>query len=79
MQGLYCTWTLLIFGIAMPVLFPLAILNLSVIYLVERFVIARFYRLPPIMDDKLVKKALEVLRFAPIMMLMNGFWILSNR
>jgi hypothetical protein len=69
----------LLFGIGMPILYPIAILNLSVIYLVERYVLAYYYRVPPTMDDRLVKNAMETLRFAPLVFLMNAFWMLTNQ
>ena len=47
----YVTFT---FGIAMPVLFPIALWNLLVTWLVERYVIIYHYKVPPVMDDKLV-------------------------
>jgi hypothetical protein len=69
----------LLFGIGMPVLFPIAAWNLIVIYLVERYVLAYFYRVPPTMDDRLVKNAMETLKFAPLLFLANSFWMLTNR
>ena len=69
----------LIFGIGMPILYPIAIFNLSVIYCVERFVIAYHYRVPPTMDDRLVKNAMRILSFTPMLFLVNAFWMLSNQ
>ena len=69
----------LLFGIGMPILYPIAAFNLSVVYLVERYVLAYFYRVPPTMDDRLVNKAMEILKFAPLLFLANSFWMLTNR
>ena len=36
-------------------------------------------RLPPAMDNKLNNNALNMLRYAPMFLLMNGFWLVDNR
>ena len=69
----------LIFGIGMPILYPLAIFNLSVIYLVERYVLAYHYRVPPTMDDRMVKNAMKILSFTPMLFLANAYWMLTNQ
>lgn len=34
---------------------------------------------PPALDDKLTMNALDMLKYAPLLMLFNGYWMLSNR
>ena len=69
----------LMYGIGMPILFPLAALNLLNQYVVERLIVAWNVKQPPALDDKLTVNALEMLKFAPLIMLFNGYWMLSNQ
>jgi len=41
-----CTICLL-YGPGIPILFPLGLVNLSIIYVIERYAIAKFYKRPP--------------------------------
>lgn len=34
---------------------------------------------PPALDDKLLKNCLEMLKWAPLLFLCNGYWMVSNR
>jgi hypothetical protein len=36
-------------------------------------------RQPPAMDDTMTKNTLRLLKLAPIMLLMNGYWMISNK
>lgn len=62
----------------MPLLFPIAALNLVNMAVCERIFVAKLVKLPPMMDDKLTKNAIDALKFAPLMMITNGYWMLSN-
>jgi len=35
------------FGPGIPILFPIALVALSILYLMERYTLAKYYRLPP--------------------------------
>jgi len=41
------------FGVGMPILFPIALLDLFCVYVVERFYLSIFYQQPPQMDEKM--------------------------
>ena len=73
------TFVTMTFGLGLPILFPIALLALFVMYAVERYQIAYFYQMPPSTDDKMTKNALQMLSLAPLLFLMNGYWMLSNR
>ena len=60
-------------------LFPVAILNYVIFLLLERYHRAYSYQLPPSYDDKMTKNAIKTLKYAPVMFLFNGYWMLSNR
>lgn len=66
------------YGVGMPILFPIGAFTFINTYISERIVVSYFMRQPPALDDKLTKNLLESIRFAPLLMLVNGFWMLSN-
>jgi hypothetical protein len=47
------------YGIALPVLFPIAFFFMLNTYIVERILLARFFKQPPLYDDRLSKRALS--------------------
>jgi hypothetical protein len=67
------------YGLSVPLLFPLTFLFFAVSYIVERVCLAYSYRLPPSFDDALNKSALSILKFAPLTMMLFGFWVMGNR
>ena len=68
----------LMYGVGMPILFPLAMLNFINHYICERIIISYTMKQPPALDDNLTKNALEMLKWAPLLWLFNGYWMLSN-
>ena len=67
------------FGAGIPILFPIALLSLIVLYIVERLMVAYSYKKPPMMDESLNKAAIKILMFAPILYCTFGFWMFSNK
>lgn len=63
----------------MPIMFPMAALIISNQRLAERVQVAYNMRQPPAMDNALSKSVLNILKFGPVIMLFNGFWLLDNR
>jgi len=72
----FCAFT---HGIAFPIMWPIALFGLVNNYIVERICLAYYYRKPPLLDNKLNMKVLEVLSYAPIFCLTFGYWTLGNR
>lgn len=66
------------YGVALPVLFPMAAFTFWNYYVVERYLITYWYQRPPIYDDKINKTALELMGVAPIFMLFFGYWSMGN-
>ena len=50
---LYIVYAALIHGIAMPLLFPIALIGLIIIYMSEKMLFVWYYRKPPMYDAKL--------------------------
>jgi hypothetical protein len=40
--------------------------------------VAYYMKVPPALDDKLTNNALRVLKYAPLFLLANGYWQMSN-
>jgi len=69
----------MMYGLGMPVLFPLAAFNYFNQYLCERIIVAYCCKQPPSLDDKLTKNCIDKLKWSPILFLFNGYWMLSDR
>lgn len=48
-------------------------------YVVEKILYAYFYRQPPMFDNNLNSRVIGILSQAPIMLILNGYWLLSNK
>ena len=68
----------MMYGIGMPILFPIAALNLFNQWICERLVVAYMMKRPPALDNKLSENCIAMLKLAPIVFLANGFWMVSN-
>lgn len=66
-------------GLAIPLLFPIALLGIINMYVVERLQFAYFYKQPPLMDNSLNDRALKILHYAPVAMMLFGYWQFGNR
>jgi len=72
------TFITFMYGLAMPILFPIAFFSFMVIYLAEKACIYYSYRQPPMYDNKLNDSVLLKLTYSPLFMLGFGFWMLTN-
>jgi len=73
------TFVTFMFGLAIPLLFPIALLSFMILFVVERLCITYFYKKPPMYDEKLNASALSTLKWAPVFLLFFGYWIMSNK
>jgi len=73
-----CVYVTMLYGVGLPIMFPIAVLTFAIFWSLERYHMAYAYRLPPSLDDKLTKNAVRVLKFSPVMLLANGYWMLSQ-
>ena len=72
------TFITMMYGVGMPILFPLAAFNFFNQWLCERIIVSYQVQQPPIMDDKLTVNCIEMLYFSPLFLLINGYWMLSS-
>lgn len=68
----------MLYGMGMPALFPIAAVNYFNQYVAERMVVAWHMKAPATLDDQLTQSCIENLRFAPLLFLVNGAWMLGN-
>jgi len=67
------------YGMFVPLLFPIALFGIFNMYVVERLCLAYYYRKPPMYDHELNTQVLGFLRYAPLLMFLLGYWAVGNR
>jgi uncharacterized membrane protein YidH (DUF202 family) len=67
------------YGVGMPLLFPVAAFNFANQFFCERIMVCYQVKLPPALDDRLTNNLLAMIKWAPLIMLFNGYWMLSNK
>lgn len=72
------TFVTFMYGLGLPILFPIAMIALLVLFLVEKAMIFFSYRQPPMYDNKLNDSVLDKLQYAPLLFLAFGYWMFSN-
>lgn len=68
----------LLFGPMLPLLYVTGLISLGIQYVVEKITLAYFYRKPPLFTDELTKSSIMIQHIAPILALMNTFWLFTN-
>lgn len=68
----------MMYGVGMPILFPVAAFNFMNQFLCERIIVAYTVPLPPALDDRLSNNMISLFLWSPLLMLFNGYWMLSN-
>jgi hypothetical protein len=69
----------MMYGMGMPILFPLAAVNFFNQWICERIIVAYQVKLPPALDEKLTVNCINMLKWAPLLLLFNGYWMISNK
>lgn len=69
----------MLYGVGIPILFPIAAITYFIYYSLERLCVAYFFQMPPTFDDKMTKNAVKIMRWAAVMHLFFGYWMLSNK
>ena len=66
-------------GVAFPILFPISLVGILNNFMLERILLAYYYKQPPLFDNRLNDRALGALFYAPFLLLANAYWVLGNR
>lgn len=69
----------LMYGFGMPVLYPIAVYALVVLYLSEKAMLYYSYRQPPTYDQRLSNYVIVSMMMGPCLMLFFGYWMLSSK
>lgn len=72
------TFVTMMYGLGLPILFPVAAFAYFIFWSTERYQMAYTYQMPPALDDTLTKNTLNMLSYSPILFLFNGLWMISN-
>jgi hypothetical protein len=67
------------FGAGIPILFPIALMSMMIMYTVEKGMLYYGYREPPQYDDVLNNSVINTLRYAPVFCLSFSYWMLSSK
>ena len=73
------TFTAMMYGISMPILFPLAALTIYNMRIVDRIEVAWLSKLPPQMSESITRYVMSLMKFAPLFLIFNSYWIIDNR
>ena len=68
----------MVFGVGMPLLFPIAAVSLLVMYISEKFMLYYVNKRPPVYDSSLHDLLLENIEKPQLFLLVFGYWMLSN-
>ena len=72
------TFVTFMYGFGLPILFPVAILSMFILYLVEKTMLYYSYQSPPMYDESTYNMVLNILKFAPIFYCAFGYWMCSS-
>ena len=73
------TFVTMMYGLGLPILFPVAAASFLTLYLMEKTMIYYAYRQPPMYDEKLNNNVLSILTYAPLLFLSFGYWMYSSQ
>jgi len=68
----------MLYGVGLPLLFPISLFAFTILYMVERFCVFYYYRQPPMFDDAMTRNSLRILNWAPLLYMLFGYWMLGN-
>lgn len=72
-------WVTFMYSPALPVLFPLAAVNFTLIFWVDKYLLLRFYRTPKNYDEQAIQHTLGQLKYAFLFHFVIGALVYSNR
>ena len=68
----------MMYGVALPIMFPIGAFTFFNYYVVDRVLITYYYQRPPIYNDQLNDFALSTMKISPILLLFFGYWAIGN-
>ena len=68
----------MMFGTALPLLFPIAFISYCILKVQDIALLYWFAQTPPTYDEYLNEKVIEIMRYAPLVILGCGFWQITS-
>ena len=75
---LVLTWVTFLFAPGLPILIPIALLGMVLLYYSDRVALAYLCVRPRTYNDKVLETTLNLLRYAPFLYISMGAWVYSN-
>ena len=74
------TWITFMFGSGLPILYPIYLFSLLVLWGTDRMLLAYYYyyKQPPMFDDKLSNSSVDLCRYAILLQMFFGYNMLNN-
>lgn len=72
-------WVTFLFAPGMPILFPIALLAMIILYMSNQMMLAKVCKRPPAYDESMTKVTLKLLKVAPLLYALMGAWLYSNQ
>jgi hypothetical protein len=76
---LVIVWITFLFGSGLPILFPIALFGLVLLYITNRLTLAYLCKAPPVYDEKMNLTTIKLLKIAPMLYVSVGAWVYSNQ
>jgi len=67
------------FGVGLPILFPLTLFAFLSHYIFRRLATVYYFKKSPMMDNKMNKNAIMILKWSVHLYTFAGYWFLTNR
>lgn len=64
----------MMYGAALPLLFPIAVVSYAILYLEDIILLVYFAEAPPTYDEQLNQKFINLVKKAPLVLLGFSFW-----
>ena len=71
-------WVTFMYNIGLPMLFLICVINFTIMYWVDKYLLLRFHRIPKNYDEKTINFVLTQMKFAFILHSIIGFIMISN-
>jgi len=71
-------WATFMFAPTLPLLYPLSVINLTVIYWYDKWLVLRHYQTPKNYDENIILRQVKYLKYTFIFHFGMGLWMLSN-
>lgn len=66
------------YSIGLPILYLICVINFTIMYWVDKYLLLRFHRIPKNYDEKTINFALNQMKFAFVLHAIIGFFMISN-